>query len=96
MGALLVGAAVTTAPSAAAGDTFNQKVTCKKGQVRSKPAGKGTVKGHVYQSTKDWGHITKSYLGKDGNISYWYGTWHHKSKSAKGWVKLVCADPRAS
>lgn len=98
--ALVIGGAVATASSASADsmppakDTVNYKVTCKKGAVRSKPYGKGSVRGHVYQSTKDWGHITHSALGgKDRTIKYWYGTWHHGKKSAKGWVTLSCASP---
>ncbi|UQA91391.1 hypothetical protein [Streptomyces halobius] len=105
-GTLLLGGGIATATSAnasdaaptAKADSFNQKVTCTKGAVRSKPYGKGSVRGHVYQGSGDWGHITASALFKSGEmkgtIAYWYGTWHHGKKSAKGWVYLSCADPR--
>jgi hypothetical protein len=82
------------APAAAA-DSFNQKITCKKADVRTKPQGKGKHVMFAYQKSGDWGHITRSWLNDQDIITYWYGTWHHNSKSARGWVKIACADPRA-
>jgi hypothetical protein len=86
---------VAVAATAEAADSFNQKITCKKADVRTKPNGKGRHVMYAYQKNKDWGHITKSWLNSKDNISYWYGTWHHGKTAKKGWVRLACADPRA-
>ncbi|WP_128380419.1 hypothetical protein [Streptomyces cavernae] len=94
--ALTAGVGVSAiAPQASAADTFNQPITCKKADVRTKPNGKGKHVMYVYQKGADYGHITKSWLDKNDNISYWWGTWHHGKTAKKGWVKLACADPRA-
>jgi hypothetical protein len=89
-----VGVSAAVTPAAAA-DSFNQQITCKKADVRTKPNGKGKHVMYVYEKGKDYGHITKSWLDKNDNISYWYGTWHHGKTAKRGWVKLACADPRA-
>ena len=95
--ALTAGAGVSAAVTpAAAADSFNQQITCKKADVRTKPNGKGKHVMYVYEKGKDYGHITKSWLDKNDNVSYWYGTWHHGRTAKKGWVKLACADPRAT
>jgi len=91
--ALVTGLAATPAMAA---DSFNQQITCKKADVRTKANGKGKHVMYVYEKGKDYGHITGSWLDKNDNISYWYGTWHHGKTAKKGFVKLACADPRAT
>ncbi|MFI6278061.1 hypothetical protein [Streptomyces sp. NPDC050988] len=94
--ALTAGVGVSTAAPAMAADSFSQQITCKKADVRTQPNGKGKHVMYVFEKGKDYGRITKSWLDKNDNISYWYGTWHHGKTAKKGWVKLACADPRAT